>query len=93
MQKLLDHQWICKLKKCDFATKSVEYLGHIVSDGRIAIDPDKMKAVTDWPVPFKNLHEVQSFLGLVGYYRKFTPRFSHTARYLYDLTRKNVEFK
>ena len=93
MQKLLDHQWICKLKKCDFATKSVEYLGHIVSDGRIAIDPDKMKAVTDWPVPFKNLHEVQSFLGLVGYYRKFIPRFSHTARHLYDLTRKNVEFK
>ena len=93
MQKLLDHQWVCKLKKCDFATKSVEYLGHIVSDGRIAIDPDKMKAVTDWPVPFKNLHEVQSFLGLVGYYRKFIPRFSHTARHLYDLTRKNVEFK
>ena len=93
MQKLLDHQWICKLKKCDFATKSVEYLGHIVSDGCIAIDPDKIKAVTDWPVPFKNLHEVQSFLGLVGYYRKFIPRFSHTARYLYDLTRKNVEFK
>ena len=93
MQKLLDHQWICKLKKCDFATKSVEYLGHIVSDRRIAIDPDKMKAVTDWPVPFKNLHEVQSFLGLVGYYRKFIPHFSHTARHLYDLTRKNVEFK
>ena len=93
MQKLLDHQWICKLKKCDFATKSVEYLGHIVSDGRIAIDPDKMKAVANWPIPFKNLHEVQSFLGLVGYYRKFIPRFSHTARYLYDLTRKNVEFK
>ena len=93
MQKLLDHQWICKLKKCEFATKSVEYLGHIVSDGPIAIDPDKMKAVTDWPVPFKNLHEVQSFLGLVGYYRKFIPRFSHIARHLYDLTRKNVEFK
>ena len=47
MQKLLDHQWICKLKKCDFTTKSVEYLGHIVSDGSITIDPDKMKAVID----------------------------------------------
>ena len=93
MQKLLDNQWICKLKKYDFATKSVEYLGHIVSDRRIAIDPDKMKAVTYWPVPFKNLYEVQSFLGLISYYRKFIPYFSHTARHLYDLTRKNVEFK
>ena len=52
-----------------------------------------MKAVTEWPVLFKNLHEVQSFLSLISYYRKFIPRFSHTARHLYDLTRKNVEFK
>ena len=93
MQKLLDHQWICKLKKCEFATKSIEYLGYIVSDRCIAIDPNKMKAVIDWPVPFKNLHKVQSFLSLVSYYRKFIPRFSHIARHLYDLIRKNVEFK
>ena len=93
MQKLLDNQWICKLKKYDFATKSVEYLGHIVSDGCIVIDPDKMKAVTYLPVLFKNFYDVQSFLGLVGYYRKFIPHFSHTAQHLYDLTRKNVEFK
>ena len=64
-----------------------------MSDGHIAIDPDKIKAVTDWPVLFKNLHEVQSFLRLVGYYRKFIPHFSYTVRYLYDLTRKNVKFK
>ena len=93
MQKLLDNQWICKLKKCNFVTTSVEYLGHIVSDGRIAIDPNKIKAVTDWPVPFKNFHELQSLLELVGYYRKFILHFSYIARYLYDLTRKNVEFK
>ena len=78
VQKLLDNQWICKLKKCDFATKSLEYLGHIVSDGRIAIDPNKMKAVSHWPIPFKKFHELQSFLGLVSYYRKFIPYFSHT---------------
>ena len=76
MQKLHDHQWYCKLKKCEFATTSVEYLGHIVSNGNIAIDPEKMKAVTEWPTPFKNVTEVQKFLGLVGYYRKFIPHFS-----------------
>ena len=68
-------------------------MGHIVANGQIAIDPDKMKAVTEWPVPFRNVTEVQSFLGLVGYYRKFIPHFSHLARYLNALTHKNVDFK
>ena len=52
-----------------------------------------MKAVTAWPVPFRNVTGVQSFLGLIGYYRKFIPRFSHIARHLHELTRKDVEFK
>ena len=93
MHKLHQHQWYCKLKKCEFATTSVEYLGHIVSNGNIAIDPEKMKAVTAWPTPFKNVTEVQKFLSLIGYYRKFIPHFSHIARHLHELTRKNVEFK
>ena len=93
LRRLQQHQWYCKLKKCAFATTSVEYLGYIVANGQIAIDPAKMKAVTEWPVPFRNVTEVQSFLGLVGYYRKFIPHFSHLARYLNALTHKNVEFK
>ena len=64
-----------------------------MANGQIAIDPDKMKAVTEWPVPFRNVTEVQSFLGLVGYYRKFIPHFSHLARHLNALTHKNVDFK
>ena len=64
----------------NFAQTSIEYLGHIISKGTIAIDPEKMKAVQEWPVPFKNLTEVQSFLGLVGYYRKFIPHFSHISK-------------
>ena len=63
MERLTNYKWYCKMKKCEFATTSVEYLGHIVSNGQIAIDPDKMKAVTDWKIPFKNVTEVQSFPG------------------------------
>ena len=93
LDRLMEYKWYCKLKKCDFATTRVEYLGHIISDGQIAIDPDKMKAVKEWPTPFKNVTEVQSFLGLVGYYRKFIPHFSHMARHLHELTRKDITFK
>ena len=55
LQRLCDNQWYCKLKKCDFASRHVEYLGHIISDGTIAIDKSKLKAILEWPVPFKNL--------------------------------------
>ena len=93
LQRLHDNKWYCKLKKCDFAQTSVEYLGHIISNGTIAIDKDKMKAVAKWPTPFKNLTEVQSFLGLIGYYRKFIPHFSHKARPLHEFSHKDTPFK
>ena len=79
LKRLHKHKWYCKLKKCSFAQTSVEYLGHIISHGTITIDPTKMQAVTDWQTPFKNLTEVQSFLGLIRYYRKFIPHFSYYA--------------
>ena len=92
LQRLTDNKWYCKIKKCHFAQTSIEYLGHIISHGTISIDPEKMKAVTDWPTPFKNLTEVQSFLGLVGYYRKFIPHFSHIARPLHQFSHKDKPF-
>ena len=58
LKRLHDHQWYCKLKKCDFAQTRVEYLGHFISNGIISIDPCETQAVTDWKTPFKNLTEV-----------------------------------
>ena len=92
LQRLLQQQWYCKLKKCNFAETTVEYLGHIISRGTISIDPDKMKAVTEWNPPFKNLTEVQSFLGLIGYYRRFIAHFSHLARPLHEFSHKDAPF-
>ena len=92
LNRLATHKWYCKLKKCDFAQTSVEYLGHIISNGTIQIDPSKMKTVTQWATPFKNVKEVQSFLGLIGYYRKFIKDFSAIAQPLHDLTKKDIQF-
>jgi hypothetical protein len=55
------------LSKCSFFQKEIHYLGHIISGEGIFLDPQKVKAIMEWPVP-KNAHEVRSFMGLVGYY-------------------------
>ena len=60
------------------------------ADG-IKTDPGKVKAVKTWPVPV-NVKELQSFLGLAGYYRKFILGFSSIAESLYTLCRKNISF-
>lgn len=54
--------------------KEVKYIGHIVSEEGIETDPDKINKVKNWPTP-KNPEEVRSFLGFVGYYRKFLENF------------------
>jgi hypothetical protein len=56
----------------------VEFLGHVVSAKGVAVDATKIKAVSDWPVP-KNLNEVQQFLGLCNYYRKYVKSFASLA--------------
>ena len=50
--RLAHNQWYCKLAKCSFGQPSIEYLGHIITKGTLHIDPDKMKAITQWPTPF-----------------------------------------
>ena len=83
-----------KLKevKCHFLKKHIQYLGHIVSGEGITPLPEKLVCIQKM-LPPKTLKEVKQFLGLIGYYRKFVPRFSDLARPLNALTRKNVEFE
>jgi hypothetical protein len=59
-----------KLSKCSFFQKEIHYLGHIISSEGISVDPKKVKAIMEWPMP-KNAHEVRSFMGLAGYYQRF----------------------
>jgi hypothetical protein len=55
------------VEKCQLFQKEVRYLGHIVSPRMITIDPEKLKAVQEWPIP-KNKHDIRSFLSLCTYY-------------------------
>ena len=80
-----------KLEKCCFFKKHIQYLGHLISEG-IQPLPEKLESIAKMPAP-KNPKEVKQFLGLVGYYRKFVPRFADISRVLTHLTKKNVEFK
>ena len=81
-----------KLEKCCFFTKHIQYLGHLISADGIQPLPEKLESIAKMPAP-KNPKEVKQFLGLVGYYRKFVPRFADISRVLTHLTKKDVEFE
>ncbi|KAL0378818.1 UNVERIFIED_CONTAM: Transposon Ty3-G Gag-Pol polyprotein [Sesamum radiatum] len=80
------------LKKCDFCTNKVVFLGFVVSGEGITVDEEKVKAIQDWPTP-TTIGEVRSFHGLASFYRRFVKDFSTMAAPLNELTKKNVPFK
>ncbi|XP_078245873.1 uncharacterized protein LOC144587973 [Pogona vitticeps] len=80
----------CKENKRQLGSPEIKYLGHIVGGGVIKPLEAKIEAVRDWPRP-NTKKKIKSFLGLVGYYRKFIPRFSEIATPLTDLTRKKTD--
>jgi hypothetical protein len=84
-------QWKIKLSKCSFAQRKISYLGHIISEKGVGTDPDKEAVVASWPTP-SSAKELQSFLGLAGYYRKFVRNFGIISKPLTDLLKKNVLF-
>ena len=76
-----------KLSKCEFEKPELKFLGHVVGTEGIKVDPDKTQVVRDWPTP-RNVKEVQSFLGLANYFRKFVQGYSTLVDPLTKLTRK-----
>ena len=81
-----------KLEKCCFFKRHIQYLGHLISADGIQPLPEKLKRIAKMPAP-RNPKEVKQFLGLVGYYRKFIPRFADISRVLTHLPKKDMEFK
>ena len=75
LQLLMENNLFAKLSKCDFYKDRIHYLGHIISDEGISIDPENIEAIMNWPTR-RHVADVRSFMGLVGYYRRFIEGFS-----------------
>ncbi|WVZ89468.1 LOW QUALITY PROTEIN: hypothetical protein U9M48_035871 [Paspalum notatum var. saurae] len=91
LARLREHKLYAKFSKCAFWLKEVSFLGHILSEKGVAVDPSKVKDVLNWKQP-ETVTEIQSFLGLAGYYRRFIKDFSKTAKPMTSLTKKNAKY-
>lgn len=92
LTRLGSHKLKLKPEKARLFAPEVEYLGHIISGDGIRANPSKTECVRDFPVP-QNVTQVQSFLGLASYYRRFVPSFSRMAKPLHTLCKKNHPFE
>jgi hypothetical protein len=92
LQVLREHQLYAKLSKCSFYQRKIHYLGHIISKEGIVVDPEKVEAIREWLAP-RNVVKVRSFMGLVGYYRRFITGFSKIAHPITSLQRKEEKFQ
>ena len=81
-----------KLSKCEFWLRKVLFLGHIISEEEIGVDPKKIEVIIEWK-PSRNVTEVRSFMRLAGYYRRFVKGFSMTTTPMTRLLQKNVRFE
>ena len=92
LQLLREHQLYANLTKCDFYRDRIQYLGHIISEEGISMGPEKIEAIMNWPTP-RNVTDVRSFMGLVGYYRRFIEGFSKVAHAIPSLQKKGINFQ
>jgi hypothetical protein len=89
LELLRQNQLFAKMSKCRFGVAKMDYLGHIVSAQGVCADPEKIKAMVDWPFP-KNTKSLRGFLGLTGYYRKFIKGYGSIAAPLTAMLKKNA---
>jgi hypothetical protein len=92
LEKLRSNKLYAKFSKCEFWLTEVAFLGHVISTRGVSVDPGKVKGVLNW-MPPTTTSEIQSFLGLAGYYHRFIKDFSKIAKPMMKLLEKNKAFE
>lgn len=90
--RLRKHNFKLKVEKSKFLMKRIEYLGFIIDENGCLPNPIKIDCIKNYPRP-TNVTEVQRYLGLCNYYRKFIKNYAHIAKPLYNLLRKDNPFE
>ncbi|SPC65051.1 related to Gag-pol polyprotein [Ustilago sp. UG-2017b] len=92
LTRLRSNRLFAKLSKCEFHTKTVEFLGYIIKQTGIEMDPGKVRTVKEWPMP-ESIHDIQRFLGFANFYRRFIAHFARIAKPLTSLVKPTERFK
>jgi RNase H-like domain found in reverse transcriptase/Reverse transcriptase (RNA-dependent DNA polymerase) len=91
LQRLREHNLFLKPKKCEFNNITMEYLGLIIQEGKLSMDPIKLSGIWDWPTPTM-VKQVRGFIGFANFYRQFIKKFSELILLLNNLLWKDTKF-
>ena len=92
LKRLQDNDLFLKPTKCEFNKTKVEYLGMVIEEGRISMDPGKLKGIRDWPAP-TTVKQTQGFFGFGNFYQQFIRGFSNLEKPLNNLLKKDHKFE
>src|SRR2546423_15482241 len=92
LERLNECGLYAKLEKCEFHTQETRFLGFVISPEGIAMEPDRISTIVDWPAP-KSVYDLQVFLGFANFYRRFIEGYSQVIISLTNLLRKSTKFQ